>query len=126
VASKQIHASNEFGCSNCGAEVSIAFDDPRVASGVKCENCGHLMRNLTPHARRPRRTEIVDQLARDHKEDAPNGVWLQEETWRDICGRGRLRCRYCGEEPLIEDIDVFADLGLCGTCASAERRWAAE
>jgi hypothetical protein len=59
-------------------------------------------------------------------EEGQMGIWLSELTWAEICERGQFRCRYCREEPLIEDIDTFAEEELCGSCAAAERRWAAD
>jgi hypothetical protein len=59
-------------------------------------------------------------------EEGQLGVWLSELTWVELCQRGQFRCRYCGEEPLVEEADSFADEGLCGSCAAAERRWAAD
>ena len=50
-------------------------------------------------------------------------VGLTDTLWAQMCERGHLHCRYCGEQPRIEDLEAFADFGLCGDCAAAEDRW---
>ena len=53
-----------------------------------------------------------------HKDNEEEyGAWVTDTQWQAICEKARFRCKgVCGEFPPVEDIDIFLDEDLCGSC----------
>lgn len=51
-----------------------------------------------------------------HGDDSVHGVWIDEQTWANLCEKAGLRCPFCGDSPEVEDAEFFLEENCCPYC----------
>lgn len=56
-------------------------------------------------------------------ENDEDGFFISDYVWQALCERAALFCPHCGEHPTADDLETFADEGLCTYCSDEAKRW---
>lgn len=59
-------------------------------------------------------------------DDGVHCIWIDAQTWGEICEKAGLRCPFCGDPPEVEDAEFFLEEGCCAHCAEVFARMVRE